>query len=301
MSTKFPQELIDKILDYFAEDFRSLKFCSLVCREWVFRSRSHVFKKCSFPPSKIPGFCELLQSPACSLLPHVRTIRHIKPYSPKDYDCFKAIAADLGRLTNVRELEIALTTIYHRANLDYFLRTAFPKITRLLVTVQLSLPLHWQPQPFGNMIRLFPALQELHIYGSGHWEQILTDTVPPPQLRSLALSKSSATPILAWLDAANHLPNVHSLRLPSLSLSDVSTVRAALRRLGTALHHLVIRLNERESNGGASVQPHFSSSTHGYLFLHEQSIPSPWSTCRSTPTSERWLSTTLGPTTRPFR
>ncbi|KAJ7846912.1 hypothetical protein B0H13DRAFT_2406718 [Mycena leptocephala] len=221
MSTKFPQELIDEILDYFAEDFRSLKFCSLVCREWVFRSRSHVFKKCSLPPSKIPGFCELLQSPACTLLPHVRTIFHTIHYDLEDYHCFNAVAADLGRLTNVRELNLTLMGIYR------------------------------SPQPFVNMICLFPALQELEIYRSGAWEEIPTDTVPPPQLRSLVLCENSAAPILAWLDAVDHLPNVHSLTLPPLSLSDLSTVRAALRRLGTALHHLVIKLNERESNGGA--------------------------------------------------
>ncbi|KAJ7846900.1 hypothetical protein B0H13DRAFT_2406685 [Mycena leptocephala] len=241
MSTKFPQELIDEILDYFAEDFRSLKFCSLVCREWVFRSRSHLFKKCALWPSRIPGFCELLRSPACTFLRHVRTIRHIKHYSLEDCDLFNAIAADLGRLINVRELEI-LTRIYHPASSDSSLYTAFPKITRLLLTFECGF--HLQPQPFVNVIRLFPALQELHIYGSGHWEEILADTVPPPQLRSLALSKSSATPILAWLDATNHLTNVHSLRLPSLSLSDVSTVRAALQRLGSALHHLDISLSE---------------------------------------------------------
>jgi hypothetical protein len=177
--------------------------------------------------------------------------------------------------------------IYRSANLDYFLRTAFPKTTLLLLKFKFPFSLHRQPQPFVNMICLFPALQELDIYRSGAWEEIPTDTVPPPQLRSLVLCENSAAPILAWLDAVDHLPNVRSLTLPPLSLSDLSTVRAALRRLGTALHHLVIRLNERESNGGASVQPHFSSSTHGHLFLHKQSIPSPWSTCRSIPTSER--------------
>jgi hypothetical protein len=138
MSTKFAQELIDEILDYFAEDFRSLKFCSLVCREWVFRSRSHVFKKCSLPPSKIPGFCELLRSPACTLLPHVRTIFHTIHHNLEDYHCFNAIAADLHRLTNVRELNLTLTGIYYSVNLDYFLRTAFPKTTLLLLKFKLS-------------------------------------------------------------------------------------------------------------------------------------------------------------------
>ncbi|KAJ6580968.1 hypothetical protein B0H19DRAFT_489637 [Mycena capillaripes] len=103
MTIQFPRELVHEFIDYLAEDRRSIKSCSLVCREWVFHSRSHLFEKCPLWPSKIVDFCDLLRSPACTILPHVRGIHELKHYGPEDYDSFNKIAADLGRLTNVVE------------------------------------------------------------------------------------------------------------------------------------------------------------------------------------------------------
>ncbi|KAF7368955.1 Cytoplasmic protein [Mycena venus] len=230
--TVIPSELVHKILDYHAADSRSLKACSLVCREWVFRSRSHLFETCSLWPSKILGFCDLLQSPNCTLIPHVRTIRDLKHYGPQDYYSFNKIAADLGRLPNVRELEMTLTAIYRPEEIVPFLRAAFSRVTRITFTFA------WQRLPLVSIICLFPALQELHIRGAGTPKDTPADAVPPQDLRSVTLSDQSVGPILAWLDAMDHLPKVHSLKLPHLHRSDVPIVCAALQRLAGSLHHL---------------------------------------------------------------
>ncbi|KAJ7253740.1 hypothetical protein B0H12DRAFT_1116458 [Mycena haematopus] len=72
--TIFPQELVDDILDCSAGDPRSLKTCSLVSLAWVPRSRSHLFEECVLSPSKIAPFCDLMRSPDCTFLSHVRSI-----------------------------------------------------------------------------------------------------------------------------------------------------------------------------------------------------------------------------------
>ncbi|KAJ6580967.1 hypothetical protein B0H19DRAFT_1251237 [Mycena capillaripes] len=125
--------------------------------------------------------------------------------------------------------------IYRPASLDIFLLTAFPRLRRLLLTFQLPHLMHQQSQPLVNMICLFPALQELDlICMSGVLEDIPANTVPPLDLRSLALSKNSMGPILAWLDAVGHLPNIRSLILPCMD--------PRVLTLG-ALHHLDITLH----------------------------------------------------------
>ncbi|KAJ7936837.1 hypothetical protein B0H13DRAFT_247101 [Mycena leptocephala] len=256
IQSTFPRELVDEILEYVG-DFRSLKASSLVCRDWVSRSRSHLFKVCSLWPSKIPSFCDLLRSPECTIVPHVRSIRDLKHYGPQDYDSFRNIAADLGRLTNVRELEMTFSTSYRPEKINPFLSTAFPSIALLVLTFDQT------PLPLVDMISVFPALQELDIEVSGAVMDIPSDTVPPRELCRLALSRNSVGPILTWLDAVDHLPNIHSLKLPSLRLSDVPTVRAALQRLGGALHHLGIDL--RGVDDGVNTFDVFNLSLHRNL------------------------------------
>ncbi|KAF8217727.1 hypothetical protein K438DRAFT_1925107 [Mycena galopus ATCC 62051] len=239
MTAQFPRELVDEILDHSADDRPSLKTYSLVSREWVSRCRSHLFGECALWPSRITPFCELVRSPHCTFLSHVRTINNVKHYGAEDYDCFNEIAADLACLVNVCELQMEFTTPYLPEKLDPFLRTAFPKLTHLVVDLQ---GLSEEPMALVNMMCLFPALQELDMEMSGKLEDIPADAVPPPELSSLSLSEYSAGEILTWLDATGHLPKVHSLTLPTLKHPDIPIVRTALRKIGGELHHLDITL-----------------------------------------------------------
>ncbi|KAJ7350755.1 hypothetical protein DFH08DRAFT_644137, partial [Mycena albidolilacea] len=70
-----PQELIDEILDYLADDKYSLRTCSLVCRAWVLRTRACLFESCRLSRERhVVGFGEVLQSPNCTFLHHVRSM-----------------------------------------------------------------------------------------------------------------------------------------------------------------------------------------------------------------------------------
>ncbi|KAJ7253758.1 hypothetical protein B0H12DRAFT_1323625 [Mycena haematopus] len=238
--TIFPQELVDDILDYSAGHPRSLKTYSLVSQAWVPRCRSHLFEKCALWPSKIVPFCYLLRSPDCTFLSHVLSITNIKLYDLQVYDTFNKFAADLGRLTNVGELDMKFATPYRPEKLDPFLRMAFPKITRLVLDSRRI----QHPTPLASMICLFPALQELDMEMTIDLQDIPADVMPPRELRSLSLSSYSAGQILTWLDAAGLLPNIHSLTLPCLRGPDVPIVRKALQQIGDELHHFSLTVHD---------------------------------------------------------
>ncbi|KAJ6512731.1 hypothetical protein C8R45DRAFT_920534 [Mycena sanguinolenta] len=232
-------ELVDNILDFSAVDRRSLKNHSLVSLAWVSRCRSHLFEKCALWPSRITPFWDLLQSPNCTFQSHVRSINNIRHYGPQDYETYNKIAADLGRLTNVRELEVEFTTPYRPEELDTFFRTAFLNITRLVVELIKTR----NPMPLAHIMCLFPALQEVDMSMTAALEDIPADAAPPRDLRSLVLAKHSAGQILTWLKTAGQLRSLHSLALPCLRGPDIPIVCEALKQIGSGLHHLKLVLH----------------------------------------------------------
>ncbi|KAF7369089.1 hypothetical protein MVEN_00236000 [Mycena venus] len=244
MTIGLPQELIEEILDHLAGDSGSLKACSLVCRAWVSRSRSHLFKTCTLVPDNILGFCELLRSPGgCTFIPHVCGIHADHHYWDLD-DCrFNTITADLRRLTHVTALELAfyVRADHTRANPWYrsdFV-TAFPHVTRVGISCDSGGP----PAPVIDTICLFPALQELHIHHVAGSVAVPSATAVPPQgLHSLKLSANSPGPVLAWLHAFDRLPMVDSVALPVLQHQDAPIACAAFQQLGDSLRHLDITL-----------------------------------------------------------
>ncbi|KAJ7714463.1 hypothetical protein B0H14DRAFT_659017, partial [Mycena olivaceomarginata] len=75
MTTQLPQELVEAILDHVADDFHSLKACSLVCHAWLSRSRWHLFKTYYLMSNMISGFCEVLRAPGCTFWPYINALK----------------------------------------------------------------------------------------------------------------------------------------------------------------------------------------------------------------------------------
>ncbi|KAF8189913.1 hypothetical protein K438DRAFT_1832310 [Mycena galopus ATCC 62051] len=263
MTISFPQELIDEIVDYLSEDYDSLKACSLLSPPWVFRTRIYLFETISLNPDNILIFRDFLRY-TCTFLPHVRRIKVSRDSSHENDHWFDEIAAHLHRLSAVRVLEMRL--IVGADNFDSVCRTgfvtAFPKVTRLVLNCNFVTAGDERP-PFGEMICLFFALQELHIVGSKlrTLGRLNTDVVPPPGLRSLEFGRCTPGPILAWLNATGHLPNVKSITMSSILNTQV--VRAALQQVGRSLDHLDITLDGDKFNFVGSTV--FNWSLHPHL------------------------------------
>jgi len=150
---QLPQELVDEILGCLAWYSSSLKACSLVCRAWVFRCRSYLFRTFTLVPNNIIDFRELLRSPHCTFLPHIRSLKITRNYWHENDRWFDVVAADLVRLapTDVHTHELSLTI------------TNAGKAARADAYFHLRYRLNgWQPVPCIDMLCLFPALQELH-------------------------------------------------------------------------------------------------------------------------------------------
>jgi hypothetical protein len=52
--TKMAQELIDHVLDFLCDDKQGLLSCSLVCKAWLCRARSHIFRLQLKPDIVVP-------------------------------------------------------------------------------------------------------------------------------------------------------------------------------------------------------------------------------------------------------
>ncbi|KAK7046743.1 hypothetical protein R3P38DRAFT_2607754 [Favolaschia claudopus] len=241
MPVELPQELTDAIIDHLSNDPHSLQSCSLVCRAFVFRCRFHLFATCRLTATNIFEFCCLLRSPACTFVPHVRSIHASRLQWHRDDRWFNEIAMDLRRLLGVRELDMTLR-IVSTSNANAYFRTgfvtSFSSVTHLVLSCNFT-----SPAPLVDMICLFPALQDLHIRAlSGTLADPIHVAVPPKELHDLTLSTNSVSPLLAWLYAYNHLPKVDALSLPPVRPNNATTLRTALKRLGGSLRHLNVSL-----------------------------------------------------------
>ncbi|KAF7377640.1 hypothetical protein MSAN_00186800 [Mycena sanguinolenta] len=247
IGSKLPQELVDMTIDCLGGHSASLKACSLVSRAWISRSRSCLFETCFITPENVLAFRDLMRSPCCTFIRHIRSIQAERRHGHKNDGCFSEIAPNLRLLENVRSLKLM---IINRTNDDVFFltgfMTAFPNVTHLVITghLQGGEVSFSQPVPLFEMICLFPSLQSLHIpMISGTLADPPASAVPPPRLHILNLGLHSPPPILAWLRAFGHLPNIRKLVLAGVQQSDIPYICEPIQELGSALHHLEIKKN----------------------------------------------------------
>ncbi|KAJ6544973.1 hypothetical protein DFH09DRAFT_1172382 [Mycena vulgaris] len=217
-----PLEITDYIIDIVAsqrvKNLRgNLAVCSLVCREWTHRSRSHFFSDCRLllHYRNTLAFGELLRSPHCTILPHVRLLT----MENKGYCMFDRIQKDLKLLAQVESLKLtgsswavhgvaprrgfmaSLATVVELdvscANLGDFDHTllvicAFPALRRL------SLPyIPIPPRVYGENDALFEPYPP---YTPPTWIRPNEYLVHPPPLSSLSIAAPAIIPILHWLN-----------------------------------------------------------------------------------------------------
>lgn len=79
---KLPPDIVPLIIEQLRFDRRSLKICSLVCRDWLRLARPHLFQRIVYvastnieKTSKAENdHLAILRRPSCTIFPHVRTI-----------------------------------------------------------------------------------------------------------------------------------------------------------------------------------------------------------------------------------
>ncbi|KAJ7683659.1 hypothetical protein B0H17DRAFT_1137586 [Mycena rosella] len=217
-----PLEITDLIIDAVAsqraKNVRSnLAACSLVCRAWTRRSRSHFFKDCRLLLHyyNTARFGELLRSPHCTILPHVRRLT----MESSGACIFDNIKEELKFLVRVESLKLSgsswaahgapprkgfmasLATVVELdidcADLGDFdhaqlIICAFPALRRL------SLPHIPMPyRVYGENSTLFEPYPP---YTPPAWMRSREDLVRPAPLMSLTIAAPAMIPILHWLN-----------------------------------------------------------------------------------------------------
>jgi hypothetical protein len=245
-----PQEITDMIIDCLAEgassfsgNKRALATCALVCRSWVPRSRTHLFRHIVLD-SSIGTFAPLLRSDKCTFAPYVRDISAFRTFGDPSDHHFDKIGKDLKRLTNVTTLR--LDGIFHAcAAWDGFM-CGFKNVTELSVHFHLI----GHSNCVLGLIHMLPSLQRLHVMALSpviFWTEkppsptILIppqDLTPPPRLHSLRIGEESARHLLSWLTWYNRLSQIDTLDLSPFPTTDVPQMKNLLPRMSSNIHHL---------------------------------------------------------------
>ncbi|KAJ7796239.1 hypothetical protein B0H13DRAFT_2392737 [Mycena leptocephala] len=83
----FPQELVDEILDHIwessyppswrimtTESLRNMAAVGLVCKQWLPRSRVHLFSRVVLRPETVPSFFGIVGKSSSLILPSIQTL-----------------------------------------------------------------------------------------------------------------------------------------------------------------------------------------------------------------------------------
>lgn len=96
-----PQELLDEIMDHLAEDYISLRHCSMAARTFVPSCRRHLFRRVVFRPHTLPTWKITFPDPSTSPAAYTREMRiHLTSDAPTQ------LAEYMPYFTNVRNLTL---------------------------------------------------------------------------------------------------------------------------------------------------------------------------------------------------
>ncbi|KAJ7037383.1 hypothetical protein C8F04DRAFT_1092256, partial [Mycena alexandri] len=242
-----PPEIVELVIDRI-DDRDALRACSLVCLQWVPRSRIHLFGSVTVQNVySIHTLVELLESPLSTL---GRAIRHLS------VELTRALVSSLGqeraeyaapyltRLSNACALE-SLQFLHHQSGFSSTSEIFLSPWLCFKSLQVLSIGAVWiSPDVFG-FIASFPKLRELEMDGA-YWKYSASASkppcMPPRNLRVVRLSRCAADAVLDWLLPENLQPTCSSLTLRSISDSQLITLPRALKRCGAVLEHLSLTL-----------------------------------------------------------
>ncbi|KAJ7767179.1 hypothetical protein B0H16DRAFT_352316 [Mycena metata] len=250
-----PLEITDHILDCVASQRvkkvrANLASCSLVCRRWVYQSRSNFFRDCRLlvHQSNALAFAALLRSPYCTVLPHVRRLTMLMNSWSLAFD---DISDDLRLLVAVDSLKLSGSCwAAHGAPP----RRGFMSSLAGVVELEINCPNMGDLDHTSLVISAFPALRRLTVhqfsipendlefltYTPPTWIQPNEDHLRPQQLSSLCITCPALMPVLAWLNWAGS-SRVTRLELSFGSLSVTLPLRNYLHGLSHSLEYLTIR------------------------------------------------------------
>lgn len=277
----FPTELAEQVIDNLSDDASSIAVCALVCKQWVTRSRFHLFASpLNLHSGALAGFQRgrteadivalkaLANSPLQTFAPFIRELNVMGPLEE-----IYLTLNDLSRLINITTLTIECTgrRISIPSELEHVLRripTAFTRVRILrLIGGEFTLA------QFTSLVCGFEELTNLHLdpvrWSIEDTKRSYSSFPPLPRsLRTLDLgARTGYYTVLPWVISHAPCPPMDTLYLETTSISskDFANLRDLLRLLGPSLHHLSLFFLTRDADA-------WWSKTKAGMYLRDVTI-----------------------------
>ncbi|KAJ6512636.1 hypothetical protein C8R45DRAFT_324512 [Mycena sanguinolenta] len=305
-----PLELLDRIIDCVAfqrvKKVRSnLASCSLVCRQWTHRSRVHFFKDCRLllHYHNALAFGELLRSPYCTILPHVRqlTILNFGNVWHRIH-VFDDIKEELRLLIRLESLKLSGSSWAMHGKAP---ARGFMSALASVVELEIDCPTLGDFDHALLVICAFPALERLYIhqlaistvqpkslfppyppYTPPPWIRPNESLLRPPPFSSLRVDTPAMVPLFHWLNwADSHRLTCLELFLPaesSLTPQSIGPLKRYLDLSDSLEHFKLLCPAQPPSCTGGDLNELFDLRTFKKLrtlhieLQHEATVPGPF-------------------------
>ncbi|KAF8055243.1 hypothetical protein FPV67DRAFT_872953 [Lyophyllum atratum] len=222
-----PQELVDVIIDHLRDDRTALATCSVMCKAWLSRSRSHLMADFSISPYDL--IIDAVDI-ASIFSPYTRNLLlNFYAYSlPHEIDLFPSITSLYIMRSEINQ------------GMQYRLSAAFTLITHL----ELRNTRFAAFDVLANLLCSFPRIQTVMLVGCSWLKETEPSAriSPPRGWHTLSIDLSSLDTFLAWFTSLDPLPTLSRLRIDQPHEEHLKHVGAAIRALGTSLRYLTIVL-----------------------------------------------------------
>ncbi|KAJ7267633.1 hypothetical protein B0H12DRAFT_1098075 [Mycena haematopus] len=250
-----PPEVLNSIIEFYANDRKSLTSCSLVSKSWLSTSRYYLFGDITLHLGGLDEtkFLALLGHPLCTFSTSVRKVWILPTQGTDLSKRVNDSITQLGKLTAVRTLRIHRQKIIPSQTLSA-LATAFKDITTLVMMIRFAV--------LGDAIQFmcsFPLLEEVH------FEPVRTqpgdfptpDMRMPPLLRSLHIDSLRSHE--RWF-ADNRVATLSTLSIANIRpLDDVARLDEMLEIFDINVRHLTLGFATQK--GDFTVQVNLSHNT----------------------------------------
>jgi len=205
---EFPQELSDYIFETLGSDSSSLKNCSLVCRAWLYATRTHLFRHVILTPKNIASFKLLIADSPSTVHSHIRKLELVR------IDCLnrQVISNFTSTLTHLHLRDMAFN--------------AFIDILDIICSFS-----------YLRSVALDGITVETSSIGkSAH----IQNKVLPSSVNSVRYRGGHLRTFLSWLLHHTNVPKIARLYIGPIDQGNIFEVGKYLRSVGPALRHLSV-------------------------------------------------------------
>ena len=230
-NTRLPPELVDAIIDHLHNDKRSLASCSLVCKDWRYSARYHLFANLTLKPTKANDPSLLKSAP--KVIPFIRHL--LLDYRslgiPGSWNVAFPHLVGFESITSLALIFQSWDPIDRKARIAIVKQ--FPRVVRL----QLNRLLVNQFSEFAEFVCSFTCLETL-IVDFAEWciiDCAATTLRLPPNLHSLALGSCEKEVLMGWLLSFNDALALRRIYLTPLKGPAIEGLTELLQAVGPCL------------------------------------------------------------------